>query len=52
MGLPLGLCPAERGLRVSLYDVNHQAVDLVNGGVLPFDERGAEELLGRSSTAP
>jgi UDP-N-acetyl-D-mannosaminuronic acid dehydrogenase len=47
VGLPLGLAFAERGLRVSLYDVNQTAVDSLNNGVMPFREPGAEEILSR-----
>jgi UDP-N-acetyl-D-mannosaminuronic acid dehydrogenase len=41
-GLPLGIALGECGLRVTLYDTNGAAVDLVNDGRLPFDEDGAE----------
>jgi UDP-N-acetyl-D-mannosaminuronic acid dehydrogenase len=47
VGLPLGLALADRGLDVTLYDVNRAAVDLVNSGSMPFDEPGALELLPR-----
>jgi UDP-N-acetyl-D-mannosaminuronic acid dehydrogenase len=47
VGLPLGLALADRGLDVTLYDVNQRAVDLVNSGEMPFDEPGAPELLPR-----
>jgi UDP-N-acetyl-D-mannosaminuronic acid dehydrogenase len=47
VGLPLGLALADRGLDVTLYDVNERAVDLVNSGQMPFDEPGAPELLPR-----
>src|SRR5689334_8027464 len=47
VGLPLGLALADRGLDVSLVDVNPAAVDLVNGGSLPFDEPGAAPVLQR-----
>lgn len=45
--MPLGLAFADRGLRVTLFDINPAAVACVNGGRLPFDEPGAEEVLGR-----
>ena len=47
VGLPLGIAFADRGLRVSLYDTDRSAVDLVNTGVMPFQEEGASELLKR-----
>ncbi len=45
VGLPLGICLADAGLRVWAFDLDAHAVDQVNGGVLPFREDGAEELL-------
>jgi UDP-N-acetyl-D-mannosaminuronic acid dehydrogenase len=47
VGLPLSLAFADRGLRVAIYDVDKPAVDLVNEGILPFDEHGASEVLAR-----
>jgi UDP-N-acetyl-D-mannosaminuronic acid dehydrogenase len=38
---------ADRGLRVTLFDINPTAVAKVNEGVLPFDEPGAAEVLAR-----
>lgn len=46
-GLPLGLAFADRGLAVSAYDVNLEAVDYVNAGKMPFMEQGAVDLLPR-----
>jgi UDP-N-acetyl-D-mannosaminuronic acid dehydrogenase len=48
VGLPLGLAFASRGLDVVLYDIDHRSVDLVNQGVMPFDEPGAPEVLTAS----
>jgi UDP-N-acetyl-D-mannosaminuronic acid dehydrogenase len=45
VGLPLGIGFASRGLAVTLYDINANAVDVVNSGRLPFKEDGAEEKL-------
>ena len=45
VGLPLALAFASGGQRTVVYDINQAAVDLVNGGVLPFDEPGAAEVL-------
>lgn len=47
VGLPLGIGFASRGLRVTVYDINQAAVDLVNSGRLPFQENGALEVLQR-----
>lgn len=47
IGLPLGLAFADSGLDVVLYDTNAAVVDLVNGGAMPFAERGAPEVLTR-----
>lgn len=47
VGLPFALMIADRGLDVTLVDVNEEAVDLVNTGTLPFDEPGADVVLRR-----
>ncbi len=47
VGLPLGLAFADRGLRVTLFDINPVAVARVGAGTLPFDEPGAAEVLAR-----
>ena len=47
VGLPLGLAFADQGLRVALFDINEEAVSLVNGGALPFEEPGGLEVLRR-----
>jgi len=38
---------ADRGLRVTLFDINPVAVAQVSGGALPFEEPGAAEVLAR-----
>ncbi len=52
VGLPLAITFAQRGLRVSVYDINEQAVATVRDGRMPFLERGAEpalrEVIGRN----
>jgi UDP-N-acetyl-D-mannosaminuronic acid dehydrogenase len=52
VGLPLGIALGQCGLRVALYDTNQEAVDVVNGGGLPFEEDAAQgplaELLSGS----
>jgi UDP-N-acetyl-D-mannosaminuronic acid dehydrogenase len=45
VGLPLGIALASRGLSVVLYDINAEAVDVVNSGTLPFAEEGAADVL-------
>jgi UDP-N-acetyl-D-mannosaminuronic acid dehydrogenase len=60
VGLPLGLALADRGLSVVVHDIDEQAVESVNSGVVPFKEPGAPEVLERvlaagrlhASTAP
>lgn len=47
VGLPLGLVLADRGFEVTLLDINKNAVDLINRGIIPFQEEGAEELLNK-----
>lgn len=47
IGLPFGLVLAERGLHVSLYDINLDAREAVARGEMPFYEEGAAELLDR-----
>jgi UDP-N-acetyl-D-mannosaminuronic acid dehydrogenase len=49
VGLPLGLVFADRGLSVTLLDINSDAVASLNQGQMPFQERGAEEILHRVS---
>jgi UDP-N-acetyl-D-mannosaminuronic acid dehydrogenase len=48
VGLPLAIAFADRGAAVTIYDVNQDSVDHVNGGHLPFDEPGAAPLLERA----
>ncbi len=47
VGLPLALAFALQGRQVGVFDVNHDAVDMVNGGAMPFDEPGARDALAR-----
>lgn len=47
VGLPLALTFADAGLTTAIYDVGSAAVASVRAGVMPFQERGAEELLAR-----
>lgn len=45
IGLPLGIVLSQAGYLVTLYDINLDAVNLVNAGKLPFLENDAEEIL-------
>src|ERR1700744_2012258 len=46
VGLPLGIVLANKArLEGDLLDVDRTKVDLVNSGIMPFMERGADELL-------
>ena len=47
VGLPLGLVLADSGLNVRLLDVNGRMLDEVRAGRMPFEDRGAQELLGK-----
>jgi UDP-N-acetyl-D-mannosaminuronic acid dehydrogenase len=47
VGLPLAIAFADRGARVSIYDVSQSAVECVNAARLPFDEPGAAPVLAR-----
>jgi UDP-N-acetyl-D-mannosaminuronic acid dehydrogenase len=45
VGLPLALALAKSGFKTISLDISQQVVDLINSGVMPFLEDGAEELL-------
>jgi UDP-N-acetyl-D-mannosaminuronic acid dehydrogenase len=45
VGLPLALALAQRGLRVTSYDIADAAVQQVMSGSMPFAEPGAPEML-------
>ncbi len=47
VGLPLALCFADRGLRVHGIDNDPERLLAVEGGTMPFEETGAQELLER-----
>jgi UDP-N-acetyl-D-mannosaminuronic acid dehydrogenase len=51
VGLPLGIAFADRGLRVTLLDINAAAVEQINRGTLPFREEGAARLLADAVAA-
>jgi UDP-N-acetyl-D-mannosaminuronic acid dehydrogenase len=52
VGLPLAITFADRGLKVSVYDINERAVAAVRSGRMPFLETGAEpklrQVIGRT----
>jgi len=45
VGLPLAIVLASRSLKVASYDLNEKVVAMVNGGQMPFNEPGANEML-------
>jgi UDP-N-acetyl-D-mannosaminuronic acid dehydrogenase len=45
VGLPLSIVFASKGKRVRIYDIDHQALDVIARGAMPFMERGAQPLL-------
>ncbi|MGH9057135.1 MAG: nucleotide sugar dehydrogenase [Acidimicrobiales bacterium] len=47
VGLPLAIAFADRGLHVGIYDIDDFAVKMLTGGEMPFQERGAQEVLER-----
>jgi UDP-N-acetyl-D-mannosaminuronic acid dehydrogenase len=47
VGLPLSLVLADSGFRTVIYDIHREAVERVRGGVMPFQEEGAAEVLAR-----
>jgi UDP-N-acetyl-D-mannosaminuronic acid dehydrogenase len=51
VGLPLAIALADRGATVSIYDIGQSAVDLVNRGIVPFLEPGAEPMLRKALDA-
>lgn len=48
VGLPLGLALSKCGYNLIAYDTSASTVELINSGVLPFIEEGAQELLESS----
>jgi UDP-N-acetyl-D-mannosaminuronic acid dehydrogenase len=51
VGLPLGVSFADSGVRVALYDINSRVVEQINRGEMPFQERGAPDVLRRALDA-
>lgn len=51
VGLPLAVMLADKGLNVTSYDINSDAVATVNSGIMPFDEPGIDAVLTRVRAA-
>jgi UDP-N-acetyl-D-mannosaminuronic acid dehydrogenase len=51
VGLPLAIALAGRGATVEIYDLSEKAVGLINSGVVPFLEPGAEPMLREALAA-
>jgi UDP-N-acetyl-D-mannosaminuronic acid dehydrogenase len=51
VGLPLSLVFASKNLKVLIYDINKQSIDLIQNGKIPFVEARGEELLEEVLTA-
>ena len=51
VGLPLAIALASRGADVVIYDLSQKTVDLINQGVVPFLEPGAEPMLAEALAA-
>lgn len=45
VGLPLGICLAEAGKRVTIYDIDPKKAEIVSQGKMPFLEADAEPVL-------
>jgi UDP-N-acetyl-D-mannosaminuronic acid dehydrogenase len=48
VGIPLVLAFAEAGFRVNVHDLDHNVLESLRSGRLPFIELGGEELLARA----
>ncbi len=45
VGLPFGLALADAGQKVILFDINQDTIQKVSSGIMPFKEKGAEDIL-------
>ncbi|MEQ8192526.1 MAG: nucleotide sugar dehydrogenase [Candidatus Eremiobacterota bacterium] len=45
VGLPLSIAFAEKGKKVIIYDTNHETMEIIKKGRMPFMEEGCEEIL-------
>ena len=50
VGLPLSIAFADKGKRVLIYDINEKTLESINRGVMPFMEKGSDELLKQTIT--
>lgn len=48
VGLPLAITLADAGLKTAILDINKDAIETVNAGIVPFKENGAEEKLKKA----
>jgi len=48
VGLPLGIVFAHKGLDVQLFDINSEALDVIQSGCMPALDDGAEPLLKKA----
>jgi UDP-N-acetyl-D-mannosaminuronic acid dehydrogenase len=46
-GLPLGIAFADKGKRVIISDKNKDALEIIDKGIMPFSEMGADRVLKR-----
>ena len=51
VGLPLAITFAQKGLNVSIYDIDDSAIKKVREGRMPFLEPGAEMVAARGHRA-
>jgi UDP-N-acetyl-D-mannosaminuronic acid dehydrogenase len=47
VGLPLAISLANKGISVTIYDINRENIETVTRGKMPFLEAGAEDILKR-----
>lgn len=47
VGLPLAISLADKGIPVTIYDINRENIETVSRGKMPFLEAGAEDILKR-----
>lgn len=47
VGLPLSIAFADKGLPVTIYDLDNGVLDKIRSGIMPFIEKGADAMLKR-----
>lgn len=47
VGLPLSIAFADKGKNTVIFDINASVLEMINGGMMPFLEKGADEVLRR-----